>query len=117
MAGILFCRECNNMLYPKEDRQQRRLLYACRTCTYSEPSPPELHNCIYVNDLKAAPTARLTISKELILDPTLRRTKAVTCPKCGHREAVFFNSGDNRLDLVFVCCNPECTHWWAERTT
>ena len=29
-VGIRFCQECNNMLYPKEDKQNRVLLYACR---------------------------------------------------------------------------------------
>lgn len=27
-VGIKFCQECNNMLYPKEDRENRLLLYA-----------------------------------------------------------------------------------------
>ena len=29
-VGIRFCQECNNMLYPKEDKANRVLLYACR---------------------------------------------------------------------------------------
>lgn len=29
-VGIRFCQECNNMLYPKEDKENRVLLYACR---------------------------------------------------------------------------------------
>ncbi|CAH7368402.1 Polr2i [Phodopus roborovskii] len=27
-VGIRFCQECNNMLYPKEDKENRILLYA-----------------------------------------------------------------------------------------
>ncbi|KAL1484511.1 hypothetical protein MTO96_050020 [Rhipicephalus appendiculatus] len=27
-VGIKFCQECNNMLYPKEDKENRVLLYA-----------------------------------------------------------------------------------------
>ncbi|CAF5078832.1 unnamed protein product, partial [Rotaria magnacalcarata] len=27
-VGIKFCQECNNMLYPKEDKENRILLYA-----------------------------------------------------------------------------------------
>ena len=30
-VGIRFCQECNNMLYPREDKQNRVLLYACRS--------------------------------------------------------------------------------------
>lgn len=40
---VHFCRQCNNMLYPKEDTQKRRtanlreLVYACRNCDHKEP--------------------------------------------------------------------------------
>lgn len=34
-VGILFCVECNNMLYPKEDKANRMLNYVCRNCGYS----------------------------------------------------------------------------------
>lgn len=27
-VGIRFCQECNNMLYPKEDKENKVLLYA-----------------------------------------------------------------------------------------
>ena len=30
-VGIIFCQECNNMLYPREDKHNRVLLYACRS--------------------------------------------------------------------------------------
>ena len=30
-VGIRFCQECNNMLYPREDKHNRVLLYACRS--------------------------------------------------------------------------------------
>ena len=31
-----YCIECNNLLYPREDQANRRLIYACRNCEYSE---------------------------------------------------------------------------------
>ena len=27
-VGTKFCRECNNMLYPKEDKELKKLLYS-----------------------------------------------------------------------------------------
>ncbi|CAI0467069.1 unnamed protein product [Linum tenue] len=39
MSTMKFCRECNNILYPKEDREQKMLLYACRNCDHQVPSP------------------------------------------------------------------------------
>lgn len=37
-VGIKFCQECNNMLYPKEDKENRRLLFACRNCDFQQVS-------------------------------------------------------------------------------
>ena len=45
-VGIKFCQECNNMLYPKEDKENKQLLYACRNCDYKQLAD---NNCIYVN--------------------------------------------------------------------
>ena len=35
-VGIKFCQECNNMLYPKEDKDNRQLLFACRNCDFQQ---------------------------------------------------------------------------------
>ena len=34
-VGILFCVECNNMLYPKENKVEKQLNYVCRNCGYA----------------------------------------------------------------------------------
>ncbi|KAG6582179.1 DNA-directed RNA polymerases II, IV and V subunit 9A, partial [Cucurbita argyrosperma subsp. argyrosperma] len=34
MSTMKFCRECNDILYPKEDRDEKILLYACRNCDH-----------------------------------------------------------------------------------
>jgi DNA-directed RNA polymerase subunit M/transcription elongation factor TFIIS len=36
MSSMSFCRSCNNMLYPKEDKAAKRLMYACRGCGYEQ---------------------------------------------------------------------------------
>lgn len=38
----------NNMLYPSQDRDLRRLMFRCRNCGQSEEVE---ENCIYVNEL------------------------------------------------------------------
>ena len=47
-VGIRFCQECNNMLYPKEDKSNKVLLYACRNCDYRQMADS---CCIYVNKI------------------------------------------------------------------
>lgn len=36
------------MLYPKEDKENKILLYACRNCDYKQEADS---NCIYVNKI------------------------------------------------------------------
>ena len=45
-VGIKFCQECNNMLYPREDKDGRLLQYACRNCDYKQVAK---NRCVYVN--------------------------------------------------------------------
>ena len=33
---LLPFQECNNMLYPKEDKENKVLMYACRNCDYKQ---------------------------------------------------------------------------------
>lgn len=47
-VGIRFCQECNNMLYPKEDKENKLLLYACRNCDFKTEADSY---CIYVNKI------------------------------------------------------------------
>jgi hypothetical protein len=55
-VGIQFCQECNNMLYPKEDKENKRLLYACRNCDYSQEADI---SCVYVNKITHEVESRL----------------------------------------------------------
>ena len=58
------------------------------------------------------------IVADVISDPTLPRTEDHPCPKCGHKEAVFFQSQSRRAEeemrLYYVCTNSSCTHRWTE---
>ena len=105
----------NNMLYPKEDRDNRHLLYACRNCDYKEIAN---NNCVYVNKITHEVDELARIVPEVIHDPTLPKTKEHPCPKCGHREAVFFQGQSRRAEddmrLYYVCTNAKCTHKWTE---
>ncbi|KAL0713099.1 hypothetical protein Bca4012_020077 [Brassica carinata] len=43
-----FCRECNNILYPKEDKEQKILRYACRNYDYQEIAD---NYCVHRNEV------------------------------------------------------------------
>jgi hypothetical protein len=49
LSSFIFNFVCsNNMLYPKEDKEHKILLYACRNCDYKQEADS---NCIYVNKI------------------------------------------------------------------
>ena len=58
------------------------------------------------------------IVADVISDPTLPRTEEHPCPKCNHREAVFFQAQTRRAEeemrLYYVCTNQHCSHRWTE---
>ncbi|KAG9302931.1 hypothetical protein G9A89_022348 [Geosiphon pyriformis] len=117
MASFKFCADCNNMLYPREDKETRILAYACRNCEYQEPSD---NQCVYKNDVDVISEQTTTEIKDLAADPTLPRTKK-TCPKCNNLEAVFFQSPSRRLDtkmtLFYACTDKHCGYRWTYHWT
>ncbi|RLN97895.1 hypothetical protein BBJ28_00014606 [Nothophytophthora sp. Chile5] len=113
----------NNMLYPSQDREIRRLMFRCRNCGQAEEVE---ENCIYVNELvkdtrcvqlpSLLTEARVplldVLPGDVIDDPTLQRDYDVTCPMCDHQGAVFIRSQDgvkqSTLALIWVCLNRDC---------
>ncbi|XP_078675908.1 DNA-directed RNA polymerase II subunit RPB9 isoform X3 [Branchiostoma floridae x Branchiostoma belcheri] len=103
------------MLYPKEDKENKILLYACRNCDYQQVAD---NSCIYVNKIMHEVDELTQIVADVAQDPTLPRTEDHQCPKCGHREAVFFQSqttkAEDAMRLYYVCTAPNCGHRWTE---
>lgn len=53
-----FCQSCNNMLYPRENRETKTLEYACRPpCVYVEKETS--NSCVFINHLVKDSTTRL----------------------------------------------------------
>jgi DNA-directed RNA polymerase II subunit RPB9 len=109
-SDMLFCKDCSSMLYPREDKTNRRLLYACRNCAFSEPAQV---SCVYTNELKLS-AASLRVAPYIQHDPTLQRTKRTTCTRCENKEAVYFSRSAEQMELVFVCTNPACNYYWMQ---
>lgn len=68
-VDILFCPECSNMLYPKEDKAARKLMYQCRTCQHTQEATS---NCVYRNILKSQAGDTAGVTQDVALDPTVR---------------------------------------------
>ncbi|KAF8419591.1 hypothetical protein EV426DRAFT_274655 [Tirmania nivea] len=106
--GPKFCRECSNMLYPKENKVEMALMYQCRTCSYTEPASSY---CVYRNQLASSAGETAGVTTDVGSDPTLPRSNK-QCPKCEETECVFFQSQmrkeETKMKLFYVCCS--CGH-------
>ena len=61
------------MLYPKEDRENSTLMFACRTCQFSEPAGA---SCIYRNSLKETIAETPGNVQDVAQDPTVGASPA-----------------------------------------
>ncbi|OKP10947.1 DNA-directed RNA polymerase II subunit RPB9 [Penicillium subrubescens] len=63
-----FCRECSNLLYPKEDRATNQLMFTCRTCHVGEPATS---HCVYQNKLNSQVGDTAGVTQDVASDPTV----------------------------------------------
>ncbi|KAK6348219.1 hypothetical protein TWF718_006029 [Orbilia javanica] len=68
-----FCRECSNMLYPKESREHRRLIYVCRNCGFEDEAASQ---CVFRNVLSSVAEETAGVTTDVGSDPTV-------CLLCG----------------------------------
>jgi DNA-directed RNA polymerase II subunit RPB9 len=94
--GLKFCPETNDLLYPRENKQTRRLEYYCKNCPYVEVAQAQ-DQCVYVSETKHDAKEQTVVLQDVTADPTLPRTQEVTCPSCSHNEAVFFSASSEQV--------------------
>ncbi|KRX61025.1 Trehalase [Trichinella sp. T9] len=90
----------NNILYPKEDKSRRCLLYACRNCSYVTDDIVSV--CVYTNKLRREIDELAQVNVDVIYDPTLPKTDDHSCPLCNNSEAVFFQSQNTKAETAHL---------------
>ncbi|XP_013826680.1 PREDICTED: DNA-directed RNA polymerase II subunit RPB9 isoform X2 [Capra hircus] len=102
-------------LSPLDPLPAAHSLSQCRNCDYQQEAD---NSCIYVNKITHEVDELTQIIADVSQDPTLPRTEDHPCQKCGHKEAVFFQSHSARAEdamrLYYVCTAPHCGHRWTE---
>lgn len=63
-----FCSECSNMLYPKEDTDNHKLQFTCRTCHYTEEATS---TCVFRNVMNTSAGETAGVTQDVGSDPTV----------------------------------------------
>ncbi|KAJ5171827.1 DNA directed RNA polymerase II 15 kDa subunit [Penicillium capsulatum] len=105
-----FCRECSNLLYPKEDRVTNQLMFTCRTCHVGEPASSY---CVYQHKLNSQVGDTAGVTQDVGSDPTVCLSghpmfpgfcslcgDQITCFTCGKSGLVEEDDNDNLEDLT-----------------
>ncbi|PKU60990.1 hypothetical protein MA16_Dca029186 [Dendrobium catenatum] len=114
MSTTNFCPMCNNLLYHKEDRENRILFNVCKYCHYKVEAD---NYCVYRMEIQHQPNERMQTLNDAATNPNLPRTKDIPCPKCNHKEVALLPSTSRRevgTNQSFACCNRNCGHRWTE---
>ncbi|KJP85352.1 hypothetical protein AK88_05013 [Plasmodium fragile] len=115
MAEVTFCEECNNILYARSDRKNKKLLYVCRSCEYISHKPNEQQNIVARINYNYNRKEDVYIHPETKNDPALGRVREWICKNCGHNEAVFLQLPErissNPMALIYVCTGKNCHYW------
>lgn len=58
----------SNLLFPREDRVENKLLFACRTCSFTEEAPS---SCVMRHEIASTVGATAGVTAEVAQDPTV----------------------------------------------
>ncbi|CAA9986300.1 DNA-directed RNA polymerase 2 subunit, putative [Plasmodium knowlesi strain H] len=118
MAEVTFCEECNNILYARSDRKNKKLLYVCRSCDYISHKPNDQQNIVARINYNYNRKEDVYIHPETKNDPALGRVREWVCKSCGNNEAVFLQLPErissNPMALIYVCTGKNCQYWEKE---
>ena len=105
------------MLYPKEDKSQNTLMFACRTCTFSEPATS---SCVFRNELSNTVGETAGITQDVGSDPTvgcfhlcIMCGQEILCEICENAEAeglVFEVEDQDMVDGDALFTDSKRTH-------
>jgi len=107
-----FCPKCGNVLVAK--KEDNKVILQCRRCGYSVVKEAKKYKSVEIEEkIEENPRGDVVLVKEKI--DTLPKAN-VTCPKCGHNEAVWWlqqtRSADEPPTTFYRC--TKCGHSWRE---
>ena len=112
-----FCPNCSSLLTPQKDDEEKKVL-VCQHCGYKKDLTPAAENNYRIGEeIEHIPEKEelVVIDEELAQQKTMPSTRVV-CPKCGHKEASYWQvqtrSGDEAMTTFYRCL--KCKQTWRE---
>ncbi|XPT03461.1 DNA-directed RNA polymerase II core subunit rpb9, variant 2 [Ascochyta lentis] len=111
-----FCSECSNLLFPREDKAENKLLFACRTCSFTEEAPS---SCVMRHEIASTVGATAGVTAEVAQDPTVgpsdptspsAAAKEVTCCTMCGQDIVCVECGDDWAPGFMLEAEDEPSH-------
>lgn len=72
LLGVFTCNvltaTSSNLLFPREDKAENKLLFACRTCSFTEEAPS---SCVMRHEIASTVGATAGVTAEVAQDPTV----------------------------------------------
>lgn len=99
------------MLYPKEDKEDKQLLMACKMCEHFEEARSNTTYCINYEKRRVKNNV---LPVDIVTDPTLPHIRE-NCPKCSNEEAVLYYGDEVDEEIAFVvyyACTA-CHNIWS----
>ncbi|KAF2730657.1 hypothetical protein EJ04DRAFT_567515 [Polyplosphaeria fusca] len=80
-----FCSECSNLLFPKEDKAEGKLLYSCKTCSFQQDAPT---SCVMRHEIASTVGDTAGITQDVGQDPTVGLTRSFSTTTLSAEEGV-----------------------------
>jgi DNA-directed RNA polymerase II subunit RPB9 len=74
-CAILANRPSSNLLFPREDKAENKLLFACRTCDFAEEAPS---SCVMRHEIASTVGDTAGVTAEVGQDPTVGLTRSLS---------------------------------------
>ncbi|KAF2248453.1 DNA-directed RNA polymeras-like protein II subunit RPB9 [Trematosphaeria pertusa] len=75
-----FCSECSNLLFPREDKAENKLLFACRTCSFAEEAPS---SCVMRHEIASTVGDTAGVTSDIGQDPTVGLSRSLSHTSLG----------------------------------
>ncbi|KAF1965609.1 hypothetical protein BU23DRAFT_22260 [Bimuria novae-zelandiae CBS 107.79] len=113
-----FCTECSNLLFPREDKAESKLLFACRTCAHVEDAPSA---CVMRTEIASSAGDTAGVTSDIGQDPTVGLARSLSrtslmeldgfpnfCTMCG-QDIVCVDCGEERAPGLVLEAEDEQT--------